>query len=148
MAEAYNNLGVIAIFENNYKTAADMFAQAQSLGFNTDYNDGVVLINKGHYDKAVKLMAKDNPNCDYNIALAQTLDKKYSIAEETIKCMEENGQTLYLQAIIAARTNDMEKSLKHLSKAIKKDSKIKKLAKEDMEFAYLHDNPDFIALTE
>jgi tetratricopeptide (TPR) repeat protein len=148
LAEAYNNLGIIAIFENNYKTAADMFAQAKSLGLNTDYNDGVVLINKGHYDKAIKLMTKDNPNCDYNIALAQTLDKKYSIAEETIKCMEENGQTLYLQAIIAARTDDMEKSLKHLSKAIKKDSKIKKLAKEDMEFAYLHDNPDFIALTE
>jgi hypothetical protein len=38
--------------------------------------------------------------------------------------------------------------LKHLSKAIRKDSKIKKMAKEDMEFAYLHDNPEFIALTE
>ncbi len=148
LAEAYNNLGIIAIFENNYKTAEDMFEQAKELGMNTDYNDGVIHIHKGHYDKAVKLMTKDNPNCDYNVALAQTLDKKYTIAEETIKCLEENGQTLYLQAIIASRTNDMEKSLKHLSKAIRKDSKIKKMAKEDMEFAYLHDNPDFIALTE
>ena len=148
LAEAYNNLGIIAIFENNYKTAEAMFEQAKKLGLNTDYNDGVVLIHKGHYDKAAKLMTKDNPNCDYNVALAQTLDKKYTIAEETIKCLEENGQTLYLQAIIASRTNDMEKSLKHLSKAIRKDSKIKKIAKEDMEFAYLHDNPDFIALTE
>ena len=148
LAEAYNNLGIIAIFENNYKTAEAMFEQAKKLGLNTDYNDGVVLIHNGHYDKAIKLMTKDNPNCDYNVALAQTLDKKYSIAEETIKCVEENGQTLYLQAIIASRTNDIDKSLKHLSKAIKKDSKIKKMAKEDMEFAYLHDNPDFIALTE
>ena len=121
---------------------------AKELGLNTDYNDGVVHIHKGNYDKAVKLMTKGNPNCDYNVALAQTLDKKYTVAEETIKCLEENGQTLYLQAIIASRTNDMEKSLKHLSKAIRKDSKIKKMAKEDMEFAYLHDNPDFIALTE
>lgn len=148
LAEAYNNLGIIAIFENNYKTAADMFEIAKELGLNTDYNDGVVHIHKGNYDKAVKLMTKSNPNCDYNVALAQTLDKKYTVAEETIKCLEENGQTLYLQAIIASRTNDMEKSLKHLSKAIRKDSKIKKMAKEDMEFAYLHDNPDFIALTE
>lgn len=148
LAEAYNNLGIIAIFENNYKTAADMFEIAKELGLNTDYNDGVVHIHKGNYDKAVKLMTKGNPNCDYNVALAQTLDKKYTVAEETIKCLEENGQTLYLQAIIASRTNDMEKSLKHLSKAIRKDSKIKKMAKEDMEFAYLHDNPDFIALTE
>ena len=138
----------MAIFENNYKTAADMFEIAKELGLNTDYNDGVVHIHKGNYDKAVKLMTKGNPNCDYNVALAQTLDKKYTVAEETIKCLEENGQTLYLQAIIASRTNDMEKSLKHLSKAIRKDSKIKKMAKEDMEFAYLHDNPDFIALTE
>ena len=125
-----------------------MFEQAKNLGLNTNYNDGVVLIHKGHYDKAIKLMTKDNPNCDYNIALAQTLDKKYSLAEETIKCVEENGQTLYLQAIIASRNNDIEKSLKHLAKAIKKDSKIKKLAKYDMEFAYLQDNPEFIALTE
>ena len=148
LAEAYNNLGIIAIFENNYKTAEAMFEQAKNLGLNTNYNDGVVFIHKGDYDKAIKLMTKDNPNCDYNIALAQTLDKKYTLAEETIKCMEENGQTLYLQAIIASRTNDIEKSLKHLSKAIKKDSKMKKLAKYDMEFAYLQDNPDFIALTE
>ena len=148
LAEAYNNLGVIAIFENDYKMAADMFQQAQELGLNTDYNDGVVLIHKGHYDKAVKLMTKGNANCDYNVALAQTLDKKYSIAEETIKCVEENGQTLYLQAIIASRTNDIEKTIKHLSKAIKKDSKIKKMAKTDMEFAYLQDYPEFIALVE
>ena len=148
LAEAYNNLGIIAIFENNYKTAEAMFEQAKNLGLNTNYNDGVVFIHKGDYDKAIKLMTKDNPNCDYNIALAQTLDKKYTLAEETIKCMEENGQTLYLQAIIASRTNDIEKSLKHLSKAIKKDSKMKKLAKYDMEFAYLQDNPDFIDLTE
>ena len=148
LAEAYNNLGIIAIFENNYNTAEAMFEQAKNLGLNTNYNDGVILIHKGHYDKAIKLMTKDNPNCDYNIALAQTLDKKYSLAEETIKCVEENGQTLYLQAIIASRNNDIEKSLKHLAKAIKKDSKIKKLAKYDMEFAYLQDNPDFIALTE
>ena len=148
LAEAYNNLGIIAIFENNYKTAEAMFEQAKNLGLNTNYNEGVVFIHKGDYDKATKLMTKDNPNCDYNIALAQTLDKKYTLAEETIKCMEENGQTLYLQAIIASRTNDIEKSLKHLSKAIKKDSKMKKLAKYDMEFAYLQDNPDFIALTE
>ena len=117
-------------------------------GLNTDYNDGVVQINHGNYDKAIKLMTKDNPNCDYNVALAQTLDKKYTIAEETIKCMEENGKTLYLQAIIASRTKDVDKSLKHLAKAIKKDSKIKNIAKHDMEFAYMQDNPDFIALVE
>lgn len=148
LAEAYNNLGVVAIIENNYKDAADLFKQAKKLGLNTDYNDGVVQINHGNYDKALKLMTKDNPNCDYNVALAQTLDKKYTIAEETIKCMEENGKTLYLQAIIASRTKDVDKSLKHLAKAIKKDSKIKNIAKHDMEFAYMQDNPDFIALVE
>ena len=112
------------------------------------YNEGVVNIYKGNYDKAIKLMSKDNPNCDYNVALAQTLDKKYIVAEETVSCLEENGKTLYLQAIIAARTKDMEKSIKHLAKAIKKDSKIKNIAKYDMEFAYMQDEPEFIALVE
>lgn len=148
LAEAYNNLGIIAIFENDYKLAEKMFKDAKKLGLNTDYNEGVVHINKGNYDKAIKMMTKNNPNCDYNVALAQTLDKKYTIAEETVKCLEENGKTLYLQAIIASRSNDIDKSLKHLGKAIKKDSKIKKMAKHDMEFAYLQDNPEFIALTE
>ena len=148
LAEAYNNLGIIAIFENNYDAAAELFSQAKSLGLNTSYNEGVVHINKGNYDKAIKLMTKDNPSCDYNVALAQTLDKRYTIAEETVKCLEENGKTLYLHAIIAARTRDIEKSIKHLAKAIKKDSKIKNMAKNDMEFAYLQDNPDFIALVE
>ena len=148
LAEAYNNLGVVAIFENDYETAEAMLKQAKKLGVNTNYNDGVVNINKGNYDKAIKLMTKDNPNCDYNVALAQTLDKKYTIAEETVKCLEENGKTLYLHAIIASRTKDVDKSLKHLAKAIKKDSKLKNMAKHDMEFAYLQDNPDFIALVE
>lgn len=148
LAEAYNNLGVVAIIENDYDSAEAMFKQAKKLGINTDYNDGVVQINKGNYDKAIKLMTKNNPNCDYNVALAQTLDKKYTIAEETIKCLEENGKTLYLQAIVALRTKDVEKSLKHLAKAIKKDSKVRNIAKHDMEFAYLQDNPDFIALIE
>ena len=148
LSQAYNNLGVIAIIENDYETAAAMFKQAKELGLNTNYNDGVVEINKGNYDKAIRLMTKDNPNCDYNVALAQTLDKRYTIAEETIKCLDENGKTLYLQAIIAARTKDVEKSLKHLAKAIKKDSKIKNIAKRDMEFAYMQDTPEFIALVE
>ena len=148
LAEAYNNLGVIAIIEDNYDVASDLFKQAKKLGLNTNYNDGVIHINKGNYDQAIKLMTKDNPNCDYNVALAQTLDKKYVIAEETVKCLEENGKTLYLQAIIASRTKDVDKSLKHLAKAIKKDSKIKNIAKHDMEFAYMHDNPDFVALVE
>lgn len=148
LAEAYNNLGVIAIFENDYRLAENMFKHAKKLGVNTNYNDGVVHINKGNYDRAVKLMTKENPNCDYNVALAQTLDKKYTIAEETIKCVEENGKTLYLQAVIASRTDNVEKSLKHLAKAIKKDSKIKNMAKHDMEFAYMHDMPEFVALVE
>ena len=148
LAEAYNNLGVVAIIEDDYKSAEAMFKQAKKLGVNTDYNDGVVSINKGDYNKAVKLMTKNNPNCDYNVALAQTLDKKYTIAEETVKCLEEDGKTLYLHAVIASRTKDVEKTIKHLAKAIKKDYKMKNIAKHDMEFAYLQDNPDFIAIVE
>ena len=148
LSEAYNNLGIIAIIENDYESAASLFKQAKELGLNTNYNEGVVNIYKGNYDKAIKLMTKDNPNCDYNVALAQTLDKKYTIAEETVKCLEENGKTLYLQAVIAARTKDIEKSLKHLAKAIKKDNNIKNIAKNDMEFANMHDMPEFVALIE
>ncbi len=124
LAEAYNNLGIVAVMENNYEAAADYFTQAKNLGLNTDYNMGVVHIDKGNYKHAVDLMSKNNPNCDYNIALAQTLDKKYTLAEETATCLQKNGQTLYLQAVIASRTKNVDKALKHLEKAIKTDGKM------------------------
>ena len=148
LAEAYNNLGIVAIYENDYAEAEKLFSHAKKLGLNTNYNEGVIHINKGNYDKAVKLMTKDNPNCDYNIALAQTMDKKYTVAEETVSCLEENGKTLYLHAVIASRTNDIDKAIKHLAKAIKKDPKLKNKAKNDMEFAYLQDNNEFMALVK
>lgn len=148
LAEAYNNLGIVAIYENDYAEAEKLFSHAKKLGLNTNYNEGVIHINKGNYDKAVKLMTKDNPNCDYNIALAQTMDKKYTVAEETVSCLEENGKTLYLHAVIASRTNNIDKAIKHLAKAIKKDPKLKNKAKNDMEFAYLQDNSEFMALVK
>ncbi len=148
LAEAYNNLGIVAVMENNYDAAASYFNQAQSLGLNTDYNMGVVHIDKGNYGQAVQLMSKNNPNCDYNIALAQTLDKKYTLAEETATCLQENGQTLYLQAVIAARTKNVEKALKHLGKAIKSDSKMKEKARKDKEFAVMKNDPVFMALVQ
>lgn len=148
LAEAYNNLGIVAVMENNYDAAASYFNQAQSLGLNTDYNMGVVHIDKGNYGQAVQLMSKNNPNCDYNIALAQTLDKKYTLAEETATCLQENGQTLYLQAVIAARTKNVEKALKHLGKAIKSDVKMKEKAKKDKEFAVMKNDPVFMALVQ
>ena len=93
-AVKYNNLGISAINNNDYNAAERYFNEAQRLGYNENYNLGVINIIKGDYDKAVRLLTADNHASDYNIALAQTLDKEYSRAEETINQIEESGDVI------------------------------------------------------
>lgn len=147
-AVKYNNLGISAINNNDYNAAERYFNEAQRLGYNENYNLGVINIIKGDYDKAVRLLTADNHASDYNIALAQTLDKEYSRAEETINQIEESGDVIYLKAIIAIRNDDDETALKMLKKAIAKDCDYKEKARNDMEFISLQTNEKFIVLLE
>ncbi|MGN0032819.1 MAG: TPR end-of-group domain-containing protein [Candidatus Limimorpha sp.] len=147
-AVKYNDLGIQAVYNNNYSEAEKYFIEAQRLGCNEDYNLGVINIIKGDYDKAVKLLTSGDNRYDYNIALAQTLDKEYVLAEETIKHIEEDGNIIYLKAIIAIRKDDCDMAIKMLKKAIMHDNRFKDMAKRDMEFISLQMNPEFIALTE
>ena len=94
------------------------------------------------------MLTADNHASDYNIALAQTLDKEYSRAEETINQIEESGDVIYLKAIIAIRNDDDETALKMLKKAIAKDCDYKEKARNDMEFISLQTNEKFIVLLE
>jgi Flp pilus assembly protein TadD, contains TPR repeats len=148
IGEAYNNLGIIAMMKEDYITAEAQFIKAQSYGINEDYNLGVIEITKGNYAKAISLMQDAGANCDYNLALAQTMHKKYTLATETLACSDESGPSLYLQSVIALRTKDIKKSLALLEKAVKKDPSLKRMAKMDREFLSVQNNPKFLAIID
>jgi Flp pilus assembly protein TadD len=135
-----NNIGVVAARQKDLKKAEAQFKKAATLGENTNYNQGVLMIPKGDYTKAVTLMA--NAKCSYNLGLAQLLSGNNAAAETTLKCAPENPETFYLLAITAARTNNSKTLYENLMKACK-NADLKTQAKGDREFYNFANTPEF-----
>ncbi|MCI0470079.1 MAG: hypothetical protein L0Y73_00300 [Candidatus Aminicenantes bacterium] len=90
-----------------------------------DYiNESVFNINAGYYDRAIEL-------------LTELENRKY-------KDLYLN----YLFALSYLKKDDVENSLKHLKKCIKKDNYFKIMAYNDVDFSSLLDNKEFRSLVE
>jgi tetratricopeptide (TPR) repeat protein len=137
-----NNLGVIYAMNGNYEKAEEYFDKASKLGASNAYNRGTLQIRHGKYAEALKLMG--DKKCNYNVALAQLLKGDDANAKEVIECAETNCGTLYLKAIIGARTGDTAYMYENLTEAIKLKPEFKEKAKNDREFIEYFDDPDFI----
>lgn len=144
-AAVYNNLAVVAIYERDFKTAETHLNKAKQLGANVDYNMGVLNIYKGDYSKAISLM--NSEKCDYNLGLAQLLNKDFAAAKATLDCAE-GEKVAYLKAVLAARMGNNADVYSNLIKAIQKDDNYKKVAKTDLEFMKLFAEPDFQAIVK
>ncbi len=140
-AEAYNNLGVVALHQKDYVAAEKNLVKAKQLGADVDYNMGVLYIFKGDYAKAVN--ALKSTKCDYNLGLAQLLNSDMSAAKATLDCAPATAEAFYLKAIIAARTADKPAVYSNLMKSIQKDENYKNQAKWDREFMSYFNEPDF-----
>jgi Flp pilus assembly protein TadD len=135
-----NNIGVVAAKQKDLKKADAQFKKAATLGENTNYNQGVLMIPKGDYTKAVTLMA--NAKCTYNLGLAQMLSGNNAAAETTLKCAPENPETFYLIAVTSARANNSKGLYENLMKACVKPD-LKAQAKGDREFYNFAGTPEF-----
>jgi len=140
-AEVYNNLAVVAIMERDFAKAESNLNKAKSLGGDVSYNMGIVNIYQGKYDKAASMMSGEK--CDYNLGLAQLLNKDYSAAQNTLNCAPETAERFYLLAIIGSRTDNSSMIYTNLMKAIQKDENYKNTAKWDREFMKYFNEPDF-----
>jgi tetratricopeptide (TPR) repeat protein len=145
-AEVYNNLGIIAVHNKDYVAAESHFAKAKQLGADVSYNEGIVSIYKGDYANAVNAMK--SKKCDYNLGLAQTLNGDLAGAKATLDCAPVTGHSLYLKAIIGARSNDKEMLYSNLMKAIQKDEDYKNQAKWDREFINFFNEQDFMNIVK
>ena len=129
---ALNNLGVIALAEGDFEKAEGLFRSAAGAGKEVDYNMGIVNVKKGNYSQAV---GNFGSACLFNAALAQTLNKDYSKALQTLDCVNDSCILRdYLKAIVFARQGKSDNMFKALESAVAKNADLKKLAATDMEF--------------
>ena len=135
-----NNLGVVYTKMGEYDKAADYLKKAKELGENTNYNQGVLLIPKGQYQKAAQMLA--GAKCDYNLGLLQLVSGNTTAAETTLKCAPQTPETFYLLAIVGAKKNDTQMLYDYLMKACK-DENLKAQAKGDREFYDYANTPEF-----
>jgi len=140
-----NNLGTIALIENDLKKAEEYFSAAAGSGSEVNYNLGLVQIRKGNYNMANQYFGSIE---DINTALVKILSGNYNGALRDLEDSDQSGSDMkeYLKAIIGARTNNDKLFFESLGKAVKINSGQKAKAKTDMEFAKYFDNADFKAL--
>ena len=161
----YNNLAAIAYNKGDYKAAADYLAKAAkadptasevnvNLGYLSllegnvaaaeaymakgagakvgDEALGNLYIAQGQYSRAATLLGENATN---STALAQLLNKDYSLAKKTLAAIKEpDANTHYLTAVLGARTDNASLLYDGLKNAIKLDPSMAVKAANDLEF--------------
>ena len=142
-----NNVGVIALMNNDYEAAKNAFEAAQKAGIPQSYNLGVIDLKHGDYTAAASKMS--GSKCAYNLALQQLLSKNYTAAKSTIDCIQnKGGEEYYLAAVIAARMNNASEVYSNLKQACAANASYKVQAKKDLEFKAFRNSADFDAATK
>ena len=175
---AYNNIGTLYLAQGNYEQAAKYFAQAQKIQPNaaSNMNEALLALDRGDLATAQRLMgsAVEVPEAGQGIgflqmhegkyadavrsfgntpsnalAIAQIMQGQYADATRTLAAVAQpNGETAYLKAVVAARTNDLQALISNLRSAIAQDSSYALRAQRDLEFAAFSQTPEFVALVK
>ena len=141
-----NNMGVVALLENDIKTAEEYFTSAMGAGETVNYNLGIIKVMEAEYNTAVNYFGNTRY---FNTALAKLLAGETADALSILNSMEEKGaKTYYLIAVIGARTNDTGLLFNNLRIAIGKDASLKEYAKTDMEFGKYFEDDTFKSIVE
>ena len=175
---AYNNIGTLYLAQGNYEQAASYFAKAQKIQPNaaSNMNEALLALDRGDLVAAQRLMgsAVEVPEAGQGIgllqmhegkyadairsfgntpsntlAIAQIMQGQYADATRTLAAVAQpNGETAYLKAVVAARTNDLQGLISNLRSAIAQDSSYALRAQRDLEFAAFSQTPEFVALVK
>ncbi|MFW6259476.1 MAG: tetratricopeptide repeat protein [Tangfeifania sp.] len=137
-----NNMGAVALHEENINEAETLFGAAAGAGDEVNYNLGIVSIKKANYDQAVKYFGSYQ---DINSALAKMLTGNNNGALRDLEAYERENCFMkeYLKAVIGARTAKETMLFNSLEEAVSINSEVKGWAKTDMEFAKYFNNQRF-----
>lgn len=131
-SEVNMNRGLVSLLNKDYRAAANSLGSAAGLP-EAGEAMGVYYLQQGDYPAAVKAFGSAKTN---NAALAQILTKDYSTANRTLEAVANpDATTYYLNAVLGARTNNADKVMTNLRKAIKLDDSLANKARNDLEFA-------------
>lgn len=123
----YNNAGVIALREKNYKQAEDMFAKSDLK--ESKQNTAILDILNGRYrEAAAKLAGTGDSNEGIAYILTNQLDRALPVI--THDC----PHAAYMRAIVYARKGQMIEVAKQLNKVYENEN-FKKRSEKDIEFA-------------
>lgn len=126
------NLGLFAIADGDISNAEQLIGKASNAN-TVNEALGLLYLKKGDYNNAVNAFGDTKSN---NAALAQLLTKNYSQAKQTLDGISnKDGVTYYIEALIAARTNNASGVSSALEKAYSADPKLRNYATNDIEFA-------------
>ena len=139
-----NNLGIIARAGGDNEKAMEYYESANGAGAEVGNNLGYLYMLKGDYAEAVSNYGSIKT---FNAALAQTLNKDYSTALQTIDASPASDEAAgyYLKAVIGARKGDKSMVVSNLKSAVAKDASLKENAKKDAEFEEYKDDAEFQA---
>lgn len=137
-----NNLGVYAQANGDVDKAMEHYNKSNTP--ESGANAGYVYIKRGDYAEAVNSFGAVN---SFNAALAQTLNKDYQEALQSIDESDEadEPESYYLKAVIGARMKDKNMVVTNLKSAVSKDAALKDKAKMDAEFNEYKDDSEFQA---
>jgi tetratricopeptide (TPR) repeat protein len=131
-AEPNMNLGLIALDNNDLKTAEAYFGKAGSAN-ELGEAMGTLLTKQGKYAQAVSSFGDAKTN---NAAVANICANNYSAAKSILEGVEsKDATTYYLLAVVGARTNNSDMVSSNLKQAVSLDSTLASKAKNDCEFA-------------
>lgn len=139
-----NNMGCVAMIEDDIAGAETHFIAAANAGPEVKYNLGIISIIKGLYPAAVEYFGGTDT---FNQGLAMLLVNKNDAAKNTFLKVD-SPKAMYGLAIVGARIQDENMVLNNLRNAVGKDASLKDRAKKDLEFRNYMQNDAFKAIVE
>lgn len=145
-ADVNYNAGLCALAKGENNKAQVYFGKAAGTSGNLKNATGTLYAVTGDYAKAKSSFAGTNTN---NAALSQILNKEYNAAKNTLASIEKpDAMTAYLNAVVAARTNDKGGVYSNLKTAIGKDKTYATKAAKDLEFSKFWSDSTFLSIVK
>lgn len=140
-----NNLGVYERANGNNEKAMEYYNAASGAGAEVGNNIGYLYLVQGNYEEATSNYGGMKT---FNAALAQTLNKDYTTAAQTIDASPAANTAAgsYLKAVIGARSKDKAMMTTNLKAAVAADASLKAKAKKDAEFTSYREDAEFQAI--
>ena len=133
-SDVLSNYGFVAARKGNLSKAQQFFNQANA----SENNQAILNIRQGKYAKAERYFKNVRT---HNATLSKLLN-----GNNSSNCTDNTAACYYLNAIVGARSANMQMLTNNLSKAIAADASYKQEAAKDLEFINYRENQKFNAL--